>query len=77
MCSIPGSDRYAEGGHGNPLQSSCLKNPMGRGAWWAIVLRVTKSQTRLKRHSMHRRVQALHKYLKKNNGKFPSRLDGI
>ena len=34
------------GGHGNPLQSSCLKNPMDRGAWWAIVHVVTEwSQT--------------------------------
>ena len=34
-------------GHGNPLQCSCLENPMDRGAWWATVLRVTKSWTRL------------------------------
>ena len=33
------------GGHGNPLQYSCLENPMDRGAWWATVHRVTKSQT--------------------------------
>ena len=31
------------GGHGNPLQYSCLENPMDRGAWWATVLRVAKS----------------------------------
>ena len=36
------------GGHGNPLQHSCLKNPMDRGDWWATVHRVAKSQTRLK-----------------------------
>ena len=34
-------------GNGNPLQYSCLENPMDRGAWWATVHRVTKSQTRL------------------------------
>ena len=34
-------------GNGNPLQHSCLENPMDRGAWWAIVHGVTKSQTRL------------------------------
>ena len=34
--------------HGNPFQYSCLKNPMDKGAWWATVRRVTKSQTRLK-----------------------------
>ena len=32
------------GGHGNPLQYSCLENPMDRGIWWAIVHRVAKSQ---------------------------------
>ena len=36
-----------EGGNGNPLQDACLGNPMDRGAWWATVRRVTKSQTRL------------------------------
>ena len=35
------------GGNGNPLQSSCLGNPTDRGAWWATVHGVTKSQTRL------------------------------
>ena len=38
-------------GNGNPLQYSCLKNHMGRGAWWATVHKVTKSQTRLKQLS--------------------------
>ena len=37
--SIPGSGRCPGGGHGNPLQYSCLKNPMDRGAWWSIGLR--------------------------------------
>ena len=43
--SIPGSDRSSGGGHGNPLQYSCLENPMDRGAWQAIVHGVTKSKT--------------------------------
>ena len=43
--SIPGSGRSPGGGHGNPLQDSCLENPMDRGAWWAVVHRVTKSWT--------------------------------
>ena len=43
--SIPGSGRSLAGGHGNPLQYSCLGNPMDRGAWWATVHSVTKSQT--------------------------------
>ena len=33
--SIPMSGRYSEEGSGNPLQYSCLKNPMDRGTWWA------------------------------------------
>ena len=48
MGSIPGSGRSPGGGHGNPLNYSCLENPMDRGAWWATVHWVTKSQTRLK-----------------------------
>ena len=35
MCLIPGSERSPGGGHGNPLQYSCLKNPMDKGAWQA------------------------------------------
>ena len=46
--SIPGWGRSPRGGHGNPLQYSCLENPMDRGAWRATVHRVTKSRTRLK-----------------------------
>ena len=38
---------YPGEGNGNPLQYSCLENPMDRGAWWATVHGVTKSQTRL------------------------------
>ena len=45
---LPGSGRSPVGGHGNPLQDSCLENPMDRGARWATVHGVTKSQTRLK-----------------------------
>ena len=43
--SIPGSGRSPGGGHGNPLQCSCLENPMDRGAWRATVHGVSKSQT--------------------------------
>ena len=45
--SIPGSRRSPGGGNGNPLQYSCLENPMDRGAWWATVHGVAKSWTRL------------------------------
>ena len=41
--SIPGWGRFPGGGHGNSLQYSCLENPMDRGAWRAIVHRVSKS----------------------------------
>ena len=52
--SIPGLGRSPGGGHGNPFQYSCLANPHGqRGAWWATVHKVTKSQTQLKRLSTH------------------------
>ena len=40
-----GWERSPAGGHGNPLQFSCLENPMDRGAWWATVVGVAKSQT--------------------------------
>ena len=51
--SIPGSGRSPGGEYGNPLQYSCLENPMDRGAWWATVYGVAKSQTGLKRLSTH------------------------
>ena len=44
---IPGSGRSPAEGNGNPLQYSCLENPMDGGAWWATVHRVEKSQTLL------------------------------
>ena len=42
MGPIPGLGRSPGGGHGNPLQNSCLENPMDRGAWWATVHGVSK-----------------------------------
>ena len=50
---IPGSSRFPRRGNDNPLQYSCLENPMERGAWQTIVYRVAKSRWRLKRHGMH------------------------
>ena len=49
--SVPGSGRSPGGGHGNPLQYSCLENLTDRGAWWAAVYGVAQSRTRLKRLS--------------------------
>ena len=45
--SIPGSGRSPGEGNGNPLQYSCLENPMDGGAWWATVHGVAKSRTQL------------------------------
>ena len=55
--SIPGSGRSPGGGCGNPLQYSCLENPMDTGAWRATVHRVAKGQTQRKQLSMHAQVQ--------------------
>ena len=54
---IYGSGRSPGGGHGNllQLQYSCLKSSRDRGAWWATVHRIAKSQTRLKRLNTHTR----------------------
>ena len=48
---IPGSGRSPEVGNTNPLQYSCLGNPMDRGAWQAIVHGLSKSRTRLSMHA--------------------------
>ena len=47
LSSIPGWGRSPGEGNGNPLQYSCLENPMDRGAWQATVCGVAKSRTRL------------------------------
>ena len=57
--SIPESGRSHEGGHGNPLQYSCLENPMDRGAWQATVVGVAKSQMWLKRLTMHAHMSTI------------------
>ena len=51
MSLISGSGRSPEGENGNPLQYSCLGNPMDRRDLWAIVHGVTKSWTRLSMHA--------------------------
>ena len=50
MGSIPGSGRSHGGGHGNPLQYSCLENPVDRGPWWATVHGVTRVRHNLATH---------------------------
>ena len=51
--------RSPGGGHGSPLQNSCLENPKDRGAWRATVHEVTKSKRQLKQLSMHMQFQGL------------------
>ena len=43
--SNPGLGRFPGGGHGTPMQYSCLENSMDRGAWWATVHGIAKSRT--------------------------------
>ena len=59
MGSIPGSGISLGEENGNPLQYSCLENPMDRGVWWALVHRVTKSQKQLKQLSIHTKSTSL------------------
>ena len=51
--SVPGSERSPGGGQGNPLQDSCLENPLDRGAWRATVHRNAQSRTQLKQISLY------------------------
>ena len=50
---IPGSGRSPGGGHGNPLQYSCLENPMDRGAWRAAVHRLAESDVTEATYHIH------------------------
>ena len=63
--SIPGLGKSPGGGNGNPLQYSCLKNPMDRGAWQAIVHGVAKSWTQLSDWTHTQRSGKLLPYRKK------------
>ena len=63
--SLPGSGRSPWGGHGNPLQYSCLENPMEGGAWKAIVHRVAKSRTWQHTHThTHTHTHMFHRFTK-------------
>ena len=59
MGSTLGSGRAPGGEHGNPLQYSCLENPMDRGAWWAVVHGVAKSWTQPSIHTSGLLAQAI------------------
>ena len=58
--SVPGWGRSPGGGHGNPLQYSCLENPMDRGAWWATAHGVAESRTLLSDLAQHKPLIASH-----------------
>ena len=58
--SMAGLGRSPGEGNGNPLQYSGLEHPMDRGAWWAIVSGVTKSQTRLMVKHFHFQAKKSH-----------------
>ena len=55
--AVHGSGRSPGEGKCNPLQYSCLENPMGRGAWWATVHGVAKNQTQLKQLSSSKYIR--------------------
>ena len=57
MGSIPGLGRSPGEGNGNALPYSCLENPIDRGAWWAIIQGVAKSQTELSIHTQYTHAQ--------------------
>ena len=65
---IPASGRSPGGAHDNPLQYSCLENPMDRGAWRATVHRVAQSWTRLKQLSTHAFIHNLLLICSSRNG---------
>ena len=54
--SIPGSGRSPGEGNDNPLQYSCLGNPMDRGAWWAMVHGVAESSETSMSRSLYKRI---------------------
>ena len=74
---IPGLGRSPGEGNGNQLQYSCLRNPMDRGAWWAAVHGVAKSQTQLNDFSFTFHFQALEKEMATHSSVLARRIPGI
>ena len=70
------SSQYYGEGNGNPLQYSCLENPMGGGAWWAAVHRVTKSLTRLSDFTFTFHFHALEKEMETHSSVLAWRIPG-
>ena len=73
---IPGSGSSSGEGNGNPLQYSCLENPMDRGAWWAAVHGVTRSQTRLSDFTFTFHFHALEKVMETHSSVLAWRIPG-
>ena len=68
---ISGSGRFPGGGHGNPLQYSCLESPMDRGVWWTTDHGVAESNmTEVTLHSMHSIKQHRQYYIKRGRAMF-------
>ena len=67
---------YGGEGNGIPLQYSCLENPMDRGAWWAAVHRVAKSQTRLSDFTFTFHFHALEKEMATHSSVLAWRISG-
>ena len=74
--SIPGSGRFSGEGNGNPLQYSCLENPMDGGAWWAAVHEVAKSQTQLSDFTLTFHFHALEKEVATHSSVITWRIPG-
>ena len=73
---IPGSGRSPGEGNGNPLQYSCLENPMDGGTWWATVRGVAKSQTRLSDFTFSFHLHALEKEMATHSSVLAWRIPG-
>ena len=74
--SIPGSGKSPGKGHGNPLQYSCLENPMDWGAWWAAIYGVAQSQTRLSNFTFTFHFHALEKEMATHSSVLAWRIQG-
>ena len=71
------SSYFIRGGNGNPLQYSCLENPMDGGAWWAAVLGVAKSWTQLSGFIFPFRFHALEKEMATHSSVLAWRIPGM
>src|SRR5574339_1058885 len=75
--SIPGSGRSPGEGNGNPLQYSCLENPMDGEAWWATVHGVAQSRTRLSDFTFTFHFHALEKQMATHSSVLAWRIPGM